>query len=88
MKQKHEHEVGGEQGGVQGNAPKPSGSVRDLKKFDAFLYDECMDLFRNFLKQRDLSQYTREERRLLAFSQMTRRSGCISAVWTPPAGRG
>ena len=43
------------------SAPKPSGSVSDLKKFDSLAYDECMDLFRNFLKQRDLAQFTREE---------------------------
>jgi hypothetical protein len=43
------------------NAPAPTGSVGDLKKFDSMFYDECIDLFRNFLKQRNLAQYVREE---------------------------
>ena len=42
------------------DAPAPSGTVRELKKFDPMSYDESMDLFRNFLKQRDLAQFLRE----------------------------
>ena len=43
------------------NAPAPTGTVSDLKTFDSLFYDECMDLFRNFLKQRDLAHFVRDE---------------------------
>lgn len=43
------------------NAPAPTGSVSDIKKFDPLFYDECIDLFKNYLKQRNLAQHVREE---------------------------
>ena len=59
------------------NAPAPTGSVSDIKKFDPLFYDECIDLFKNYLKQRNLAQYVREENPPTTFAKACAQGGKI-----------